>query len=419
MVGHTSAFVFNFPIAPFRLVKGYTLEAMRADVRAAVTHLDAPFSVLDLDAAIENAQSMTRRAEGTPIRLASKSIRIRELIRRVLELPGYQGILAFNLDEAMWLVESGTCDDVLVAYPSANRESLHRLLCDVHLRDCITLMVDSVEHLNFIDAVVPPQVRGSVRVCIDLDASLEVGPVHIGALRSPIRSADHLRSFVRSILARQGFDIVGVMAYEGQIAGTTDTSPAVAVMKSVSVKELAKRREVLIRIVQEELRATGRPALEFVNGGGTGSIETTRAEEVITEIGAGSGVVGPALFDNYKTFTPTPAEWFVVPVVRRPGPNTVTVAGGGRVASGPTGKDRLPVVDWPRDLKMAALEGPGEVQTPLTGPAARNLQLGSHVWMRHAKGGEQCEWTDQVLVVSNGEIIDTWLTYRGEGKSFV
>ncbi|WP_426706626.1 amino acid deaminase/aldolase [Corynebacterium auriscanis] len=392
---------------------------MRADVRAAVTHLDAPFSVLDLDAAIENAQSMTRRAEGTPIRLASKSIRIRELIRRVLELPGYQGILAFNLDEAMWLVESGTCDDVLVAYPGANRESLHRLLCDVHLRDCITLMVDSVEHLNFIDAVVPPQVRGSVRVCIDLDASLEVGPVHIGALRSPIRSADHLRSFVRSILARQGFDIVGVMAYEGQIAGTTDTSPAVAVMKSVSVKELAKRREVLIRIVQEELRATGRPALEFVNGGGTGSIETTRAEEVITEIGAGSGVVGPALFDNYKTFTPTPAEWFVVPVVRRPGPNTVTVAGGGRVASGPTGKDRLPVVDWPRDLKMAALEGPGEVQTPLTGPAARNLQLGSHVWMRHAKGGEQCEWTDQVLVVSNGEIIDTWLTYRGEGKSFV
>lgn len=419
MVGHTSAFVFNFPIAPFRLVKGYTLEVMRADVRAAVTHLDAPFSVLDLDAAIENAQSMTRRAEGTPIRLASKSIRIRELIRRVLELPGYQGVLAFNLDEAMWLVESGTCDDVLVAYPSANRESLHRLLCDVHLRDCITLMVDSVEHLNFIDAVVPPQERGSVRVCIDLDASLEVGPVHIGALRSPIRSADHLRSFVRSILARQGFDIVGVMAYEGQIAGTTDTSPAVAVMKSVSVKELAKRREVLIRIVQEELRATGRPALEFVNGGGTGSIETTRSEEVITEIGAGSGVVGPALFDHYKTFTPTPAEWFVVPVVRRPGPNTVTVAGGGRVASGPTGKDRLPVVDWPRDLKMAALEGPGEVQTPLTGPAARNLQLGSHVWMRHAKGGEQCEWTDQVLVVSNGEIIDTWLTYRGEGKSFV
>lgn len=419
MVGHTSAFVFSFPIAPFRLVKGYTLEAMRADVRAAVTHLDAPFSVLDLDAAIENAQSMTRRAEGTPIRLASKSIRIRELIRRVLELPGYQGILAFNLDEAMWLVESGTCDDVLVAYPSANRESLHRLLCDVHFRDCITLMVDSVEHLNFIDAVVPPQERGSVRVCIDLDASLEVGPVHIGALRSPIRSADHLRSFVRSILARQGFDIVGVMAYEGQIAGTTDTSPAVAVMKSVSVKELAKRREVLIRIVQEELRATGRPALEFVNGGGTGSIETTRSEEVITEIGAGSGVVGPALFDNYKTFTPTPAEWFVVPVVRRPGPNTVTVAGGGRVASGPTGKDRLPVIDWPRDLKMAALEGPGEVQTPLTGPAARNLQLGSHVWMRHAKGGEQCEWTDQVLVVSNGEIIDTWLTYRGEGKSFV
>lgn len=419
MVGHNSAKVFNFRVAPFYFGKAYNLEAMRPDVRAAVAHLDAPFSVLDLDAAIENAQSMTRRAQGTPIRLASKSIRIRELIGRILDLPGYQGILAFNLDEAMWLVESGTCDDVLVAYPSANRESLHRLLCDPHLRDRITLMVDSVEHLNFIDAVLPPQERAAVRLCIDLDAALEIGPLHIGALRSPIRSADHVRSFVRSILARQGFDIVGVMAYEGQIAGTTDTSPAIAAMKALSVKELAMRREVLVNIVHEELRATGRPALEFVNGGGTGSIETTRAESVITEIGAGSGIIGPGLFDHYKTFKPTPAEWFVVPVVRRPAPNTVTVAGGGRVASGPAGKDRLPVVDWPRDLKMATLEGPGEVQTPLTGAAARNLQLGSHVWMRHAKAGEQCEWTDNVLVVSGGEIIDTWPTYRGEGKSFV
>lgn len=419
MVGHDSASVGNFCFAPFGLPKTATLRHMRPDIRAAVAHLDAPFSVLDLDAAISNAQSMTRRAEGTPIRLASKSIRIRELMKRVLALPGYRGILAFNLDEAMWLVETGISDDVVVAYPSADRESLHRLMCDVHLRDRITLMVDSVEHLNFIDAILPPQERGSVRICIDLDASLELGPVHIGALRSPIRSADHVRSFVRSVLARQGFDIVGVMAYEGQIAGTTDTSPAVSVMKSLSIKELAKRREVLVTIVQEELRATGRPELEFVNGGGTGSIETTHRESVITEIGAGSGIVGPGLFDNYKTFHPTPAEWFVVPVVRRPGPDTVTVAGGGRVASGPAGKDRLPVVDWPRDLKMATLEGPGEVQTPLTGAAARNLQLGSHVWMRHAKAGEQCEWTEQVLVVSGGEVVDTWLTYRGEGRSFV
>ena len=419
MVGHDSAFVCYFRFAPFALPKTVNLMHMRPDIRAAVAHLDAPFSVLDLDAAIANAQTMARRAEGTPIRLASKSVRIRELMKRVLELPGYRGILAFNLDEAIWLVESGISDDVVVAYPSADRESLHRLMCDVHLRDHITLMVDSVEHLNFIDAVLPPQERGSVRICIDLDASLEIGPVHIGALRSPIRSADHVRSFVRSVLARQGFDIVGVMAYEGQIAGTTDTSTAVSVMKSVSIKELAKRRAVLVTIVQEELQATGRPALEFVNGGGTGSIETTRRENVITEIGAGSGIVGPGLFDNYKSFHPTPAEWFVVPVVRRPAPDTVTVAGGGRVASGPAGKDRLPVVDWPRDLKMATLEGPGEVQTPLTGAAARNLQLGSHVWMRHAKAGEQCEWTDQVLVVSGGEVVDTWLTYRGEGKSFV
>ncbi|RRO94550.1 alanine racemase, partial [Corynebacterium bovis] len=131
------------------------------------------------------------------------------------------------------------------------------------------------------------------------------------------------------------------------------------------------------------------------------------------------GVVGPALFDHYRAFAPRPAEWFVVPVVRRPAADVVTVAGGGRIASGPPGTDRVPVVDHPEGLRLTRLEGAGEVQTPLRGAAARRLRLGDGVWFRHAKAGEQAEHTDRVVVVSGGDIIDHWPTYRGEGMTFL
>lgn len=389
---------------------------MNTDIRTAVAHLDAPFSVLDVDAALANAQDMMARANGTPIRLASKSVRIPELMRRILDLDGFQGILAFHIGEALWLQDQGLADDIVVAYPAVHRAALADLAANEVARQAITLMVDSVAHLDFIDQVVPG--HAPLRVCIDIDASLQIGPIHIGALRSPVHSPAQAEALAAEIVSRPGFQLVGVMAYEGQIAGTTDTSPAVSVMKAISARELAARRRKAVSAVQRVL-ATAGERLEFVNGGGTGSIESTRSEAAITEIGAGSGIIGSGLFDHYKSFQPEPAEWFVVPVVRRPTADTVTVSGGGRIASGVIGQDRLPVVDWPAGLSMSKLEGPGEVQTPLTGPAARNLCLGDHVWFRHAKAGEQTEFTNSVMAVSKGEIIGEWSTYRGLGLTFV
>ncbi|MDN5582280.1 MAG: alanine racemase [Corynebacterium sp.] len=385
----------------------------RPAVREAVAHLDAPFSVLDLDSALANAADMVRRAAGTPIRLATKSVRVRGLIERLLALDGVQGLLSYSLGEAMWLVDEGVCDDVLVAYPSADRQLLHRLMCgETYLRS-VTVMVDSVEHLDFIDAVVPPTERGVLRVCIDVDASLSFGPVHLGARRSPVHTVEQARALAEAVSDRDGFRLVGLMAYEGQIAGTTDTSPLVTAVKRVSARELAGRRAAIVEAVQA---VDGE--LEFVNGGGTGSIESTTAEEVVTEIGAGSGVVGPGLFDHYSAFRPVSAQWFVLPVARRPAPDIVTVAGGGRIASGPPGADRVPVVDYPRGLRMSATEGAGEVQTPLRGAVAPALDLGAHGWLRPAHARAQAEFAESVLVVSDGDIIDEWPTYRGEGRSF-
>jgi D-serine deaminase-like pyridoxal phosphate-dependent protein len=239
-----------------------------------------------------------------------------------------------------------------------------------------------------------------------------------------VHTVEDATRLAEQVCARPGVELVGIMAYEGQVAGTTDTSPAVAAMKAASVKELAGRRAKVVAAVRSIVETHG-GQLEFVNGGGTGSAETTAAEDAVTEIGAGSGIIGSGLFDHYRTFSPAAAEWFVLPVVRRAAADIVTVAGGGRIASGVPGADRVPTVDYPAGLSFSATEGAGEVQTPLRGAAARDLGLGDQVWFRHAKAGEQSEWTDRVTVVSRDpadnttHVIADWPTYRGEGKSFV
>lgn len=397
----------------------------RPAVRDAVADREAPFSLLDLDAALANTADLVRRASGTPVRLATKSVRVRPLIARLLECDGVEGLLAYHLGEALWLVDEGVSDDILVAYPCVTPSLLRRLTTETRYLDAVTIMVDSVDHLDLLDAVSPPEGRaGAVRVCLDVDASLELGPLHLGARRSPVHSVADATTLAEQVCARTGVELVGVMAYEGQIAGTTDTSPAVAAMKAASVRELAVRRAKIVAAVRSIVGAHG-GRLEFVNGGGTGSAETTSAEDAVTEIGAGSGIIGSGLFDHYRTFAPAAAEWFVLPVVRRAAADIVTVAGGGRIASGVPGADRVPTVDYPAGLSFSATEGAGEVQTPLRGDGARTLDLGDHVWFRHAKAGEQAEWTNHVVVVSRDpsdnstHVIAQWPTYRGEGKSFV
>ena len=80
--------------------------------------MDAPFAFVDLDAMWSNAREMLGRAAGTPIRVASKSVRCRPLLavdpRRE---PGFRGLMTFTLPESLWLHEHGF-DDLLLAYPT-------------------------------------------------------------------------------------------------------------------------------------------------------------------------------------------------------------------------------------------------------------------------------------------------------------
>lgn len=378
--------------------------------REAVAGLDGPLAVLDLDAADRNAAALVRRAGGLPIRVASKSIRVLHLIDRLLGMPGYRGVLAYSLAEALALVESGI-DDVVVAYPTTDRAALQRLVACERALNHITLMVDSVEHLIFLgtfDALQP------IRLCLDVDGSLRLpGGVHIGTRRSPIRTPEQALTVAKAILADRSVKLVGLMCYEGQIAGVGNAGSvrgiAVRKIQARSAADLRERRTSVVEAVRELTD------LEFVNGGGTGSIESSAAEGSLTEIAAGSGIYSPALFDRYEHFQHEPALFVTAPVVRRPGPRWVTVFEGGWIASGPTGTDRLPLIDWPPKLRYSSSEGPGEVQTPLYGRQADLLKLGDLVFFRPAKAGEVLEHFHSLTAVSNGDIVGEWRTYRGMG----
>ena len=400
-------------------------EARRLD--RATADLDPPFAVVDLDALDANADDLLRRAAGKPIRVASKSVRSRAVLRRVLARPGFAGILAYSLREALWLAGGSdpVSTDVVIGYPTADRAALRRLADDETAAARITLMVDSVEQLEFLDAVVPASTRPALRVCLDLDASWRTagGRVHVGARRSPMHSAEDAAALARAVAGRDGFRLVGVMAYEAQIAGVGDAPPgrplrgvAVRGMQQLSARELAGRRAEAVAAV------SGVAPLEFVNGGGTGSLERTTAEESVTELAAGSGLYSPRLFDGYRAFRGRPAALFALAVTRRPAPGIVTVASGGWIASGPAGPDRVPVPTYPAGLKLVPSEGAGEVQTPLRGAPADGLRIGERVWFRHAKAGELCEHVDELhLVAGSGDqaaVTDVVPTYRGEGKAF-
>ncbi len=341
--------------------------ADRARYDRATAEFDAPVAIVDLEAFDANAADLVRRAGGKPVRVASKSVRCRALLERVLAREGFAGIMSFTLDESLWLARAGF-EDVLLAYPSADRSGFGELARDPKLAAAVTVMVDDVAQLDLIDA---SRAGGTeeVRVCLELDTALQLlgGRIRVGARRSPLREPAQLAELARSVVRRPGFRLVGIMAYEGHVAGVGDAvagrplrSRAIRLMQSAARKELADRRAAVVRAV----RAVA-PDLEFVNGGGTGSVQHTAAEDAVTEIAAGSGLFVPRLFDNYTSFNGRPAALFAQPVVRRPGVGVVTAATRRRVPPARTG---CPSRTSPRDCGTTPRRVPARCRPRCSAP---------------------------------------------------
>ena len=112
------------------------------------------------------------------------------------------------------------------------------------------------------------------------------------------------------------------MTYEGQIAGIPDTVPTqkarsliVRRLKHASVSQLEVRRREISDAIAKVAE------LEFWNAGGSGSVDSSTLDPVVTEIAAGSGLLVPGLFDHYESFEPHPAAFYALPssAAQRPG----------------------------------------------------------------------------------------------------
>jgi D-serine deaminase-like pyridoxal phosphate-dependent protein len=397
-----------------------------ADFVRALDGEPLPAGLVDLDALDRNIDRVRRSAErsGKTIRVASKSVRHLGLLRRIMERGGehFRGVMCFTLEEACFLADEGH-DDLLVAYPSVQKRALDEVAARVKRGKLIRLMADHPAHLAAYGRAA--RAHGvKLEVLIELDVAYQAlrGRVHLGALRSPVRGPSDAVELARAARSIDSIEIAGIMGYEAHVAGLPDRNPFSAplnpirkAIKRVSIPQIAEvRRQTVLALRREGID------VRVVNGGGTGSLATTGEESCVTELTVGSGFLCSHLFDYYEGNVLEPAAFFALEVCRIPQRGVITCHGGGYIASGEPGWDRLPVPHLPRGLRYVSMEGAGEVQTPLRLPDdAPHVEIGHPIVFRHAKAGELAERFEAYLLLREKKIVAREPTYRGMGRAFL
>ena len=384
-------------------------------LRRAIAGEPLPCALVDLDAFENNVDRLIApvRAARKTLRPATKSIRVPDLLTRILTRGGdaVRGLMTYSARETLWLAERGFAD-LLCAYPTVQR-------CDVDALSAaakhtlVRVVCDDIAQLEALDFAAQ-RVGAIVGVLVEIDMSYRpIERVHLGVRRSPLRTAHDAVSFAERVgqFAHLRFD--GVMGYEAHVAGVGDQTVAKRAMKRAARVALERTRIEIDRA----LREGGHGAVLF-NGGGTGSIGWATREAPLTEVTAGSGFLDSHLFDHYADVPLVPAAYFALQAVRRPTPSIVTCAGGGYIASGASGGDRLPIPALPEGASLLPLEGAGEVLTPVKLSPGTQVALGDPVFFRHAKAGELAEHFADYLLIRGDVVEGRAATYRGLGQCF-
>jgi len=388
--------------------------------KKALIGLEKPCAFIDLDAFEQNVRDIGKQAKGKRIRLASKSIRSVEMIKKILASSSiFKGIMCFTGEEAIYLYEQGL-DDLLIAYPIWDEKTL-RKICRLTTNGArIVVMVDSLEHIEHLDAIANSE-NGHFLLCLDIDLSNKIFNLHFGVYRSSIKSLDDLKKMSKHLKGKTTLLLDGLMGYEAQIAGVTDADPQakakgilIRILKAYARKKVKKRRKQAVKYLRKH-----HPFLRFVNGGGTGSLHLTTKEKYVTEVTVGSGFYQSHLFDKYKAFRYQAAAMFAIEVTRQPEKDVYTCHGGGYVASGSAGHDKLPEIYLPKGGSLIANEGVGEVQTPVRYKGSVRLKMGDPIILRHSKAGELCERFTHLHLIRGEELVGKVTTYRGDGQCFL
>jgi D-serine deaminase-like pyridoxal phosphate-dependent protein len=381
-----------------------------------------PLAFIDLEKFDRNVKfvASTQKDTGKTIRVHTKSLRCVPAIKRIFKKGGesFRGLMTVSMDETNFLADKGF-DNFIVAYPTVQPSDLNLLVKLKKKGKAVSLMIDSVEHLRILSEAGE---KGGVvlNACIEVDCAYRPlkTPIYLGVRRSPLRTVDEVMAVARESRKFKGVSINAIMGYEGHIAGPNDNVPhkwvmnsLIRILKRASISEFTRRRvNIATALEREGLN------IEIVNGGGSGSLISTGRDPSVTEVTSGSAFYASGLFWHFKEVSFAPSAFFATQVVRKPTENMVTCQGGGYIASGPAGNDKLPVPVYPEGMRLLPLEGAGEVQTPLALPrGCPDLQLGDPVFFQHAKAGELADHFTEFYLIEDKRIVDKVKTYRGEG----
>lgn len=380
--------------------------------------LEKPFAWVDMEALDANIDFIASISD-KPIRIATKSIRSIQLLRYIANrLPKTAGYMTFSAAETIYLLEQGF-NHLLIGYPVMEENAVKKLLFQIKAGKDVTFMVDHIKQVEFLERMASG-LNVVIPICIDVNVSDNYGVLYFGTKRSPLDSYEKVANFLYAISGKQ-VEVRGVMAYEAQVAGVPDLpdetflsrvkSKAISQLKKRSIQQIEQAHDDIVSIIRHLV------APIFINAGGSGSIYSTNALDV-TEMTVGSAFLAPALFDRYRSLSLQKASGFALAVVRQFDEETFVCHGGGYIASGAPGIDRLPAFYEEGRFRYLSLEGAGEVQTPIV-DSQKALQIGESVYFRHAKAGELCERFSVLHAVRGDTRSGTYSTYRGDGQCFL
>lgn len=389
-----------------------------------------PAVFVDLEKFDHNIKQVLSSVEDShlTIRVATKSIRVPDLIRRALDKggPKFRGLMCYSPHEAEFLAEQGF-DDLLIAYPRLRENDIAAFLRTHESGKLVYLVVDSEESCGAIYSAIQKSGKSEffysnpVNLIFELDVSARLlgGRLWIGARRSPLGKAEQLLSTIQNCLKKfKGIHFSGVMAYEGQVSSTTDSKISERLMRHIEKTRVAKRRKELFELFEKN-----NFKIELFNGAGTGCLHWAKQEaDVLTEMAAGSAFYFPHLFEGASELDLKPSLYYALARCRSLElDNWATYQGGGFIASGAVGPSKAPKIIWPKNIKMHDLEGFGEVQTPVQFPVGQTPP--DYVVLRAAKAGEIAERFNEFYLVDSRSGSDltnlpTAKTYRGYGKCF-
>lgn len=383
----------------------------------AFQNIDRPFAWIDLEQIDRNITTLSLLAKDKKVRIATKSIRSVGMLKYLQEnMPYFNGWMTFTASETLFLAEQGL-DNFLLGYPTIERHAVEALCPWIEKGKTITFMVDDLQQAGWLNDIAL-QKDIVFRICIDINLSLPTPFLYFGTRRSSITTIDQFLLLVEQLKAMSNIKIVGVMGYEAQIAGVGNAPHSmikglvIRGLQKYSKNKISDFRQRIIYKLKEQI-----DTLEFVNGGGTGSLDFTANSKEVTEVTIGSGYYKPALFDFYKNSELRPAAGFALSVTRKPTEDTVVCHGGGYIASGAIDQDRVPFI-MTEGLEYYSTEGAGEVQTPLK-ITNGTFNIGDTIYYRHAKAGELSERFNELHLTRKGKYKGSFKTYRGESQCFL